>query len=315
MVAMLLGDVLATQHGVIARCQAVRCGITPAAIRSHLSTGRWQTVYRGVYAAFSGPLPRRARLWAVVLRAGADAALSHTTAAELTGLLEGPDAAIHVMVPSTRRVTGLPGIRVHLADRVRTAIHPSRMPPQTRVEETVLDLGQAAARPADAAALITTACGRRLTTPDRIRAAIDRRPKLRWRADLREACAAAADGCHSLLESRFLRHVERAHALPAAVRQHMVRVQNGTTYDDVCYAEYGVVVELDGRQHSGPAAVSRDRTRDNSRTARGLVVLRYDWAAVTFRPCEVAAEIASVLRLRGWRGSAVSCPRCAPASA
>jgi very-short-patch-repair endonuclease len=308
--AMPAAELLRTQRGVIARWQALRCGFTPAAIRAHLASGRWQTILRGVYATFSGPVPRPALLWAVILRAGDGAAFSHSTAAELIGLIDDAARSIHVTVPLNRRIVRLPGVRVHTSTRIRSTVHPSRLPPQTRVEETVLDLAQTATRPADAVALIATACGRRLTTPARIRAALDRRAKVRWRADLREACAAAAAGCHSLLESRYLHGVERAHGLPTAVRQRRVSTP-GVTYDDVTYADFGVVVELDGRRHSEPAASRRDTTRDNRRAAEGMVVLRYDWRDVTYRPCAVAAEVAMVLRSRGWTGTTVTCPRCA----
>ena len=223
---MSLADVLATQRGVISRWQALRCGVTPAAIRAHLDSRRWQTIFRGVYATFSGPVPRPALLWAVILRAGSGAALSHSTAAELIGLVDRAARSIHVTVPATRRVTRLAGVRVHTSERIRTAVHPSRLPPQTRVEETVLDLADSAVRPADAVALIATACGRRLTTPARMRAALDRRAKVRWRADLREACAAAEAGCHSLLEARYLHSVERAlqmGSISAIIPAHLLR--------------------------------------------------------------------------------------------
>jgi len=299
------------QSGVVTRQQALACGVTNGTIRRHILSGRWQAILSGVYATFSGPLPRAARLWAVVLTAGPEAALSHATAAELIGLVDGQSPLIHVTVPGSRRMKRLPGVRIHIADRVRAAAHPSRTPRQTRVEETVLDLGQLAARPADAAAHIMIACTRRLTTPDRLRAAIGRRPRLRWRALLLEACAQAAGGCQSLLETRYLRQVERAHDLPPAIRQIRVRTATGTTYDDARYPEYGLVVELDGRRHAEPRTKRRDTERDNEHALRGLTVLRYDWLAVTFDACRVAREIAGLLRARGWTGTLSRCRHCA----
>jgi hypothetical protein len=144
-----LTTVLATQCGIITCWQALQCGISAGTIRGHLMCGRWQLVYRGIYATFTGPLPRAAKLWAVLLRAGVDAALSHATAAEVAGLVDAtPSGPIHVTVPERRRMARLPGVRIHVADRVRTTVHPSRLPPQTRIEEAVLDLGQLARGPA-----------------------------------------------------------------------------------------------------------------------------------------------------------------------
>jgi hypothetical protein len=302
------------QCGVISRRQAITCGITTGTIRRHLLSGRWQVVVPGIYAAFSGPLPRQAKLWAVVLKAGPEAALSHATAAELVGLIDDPARLVHVTVPDNRRMKRVDGIRVHVADRVREAAHPSRLPPQTRVEETVLDLGQIAHRPAEAASYVVIACARRLTTPARLRAAIDRRPRLRWRALLLEACAYACGGCQSLLETRYLRQVERAHGLPPAIRQIRVRSATGTTYDDARYPEYGVVVELDGRQHTEPRARRYDANRDNEHALRGLTVLRYDWMTVAFDACRVAREVGTLLRSRGWAGTPTRCLSCPPAT-
>jgi very-short-patch-repair endonuclease len=89
-----------------------------------------------------------------------------------------------------------------------------------------------------------------------------------------------------------------------------VRATTGTTYADVLYAAFGVLVELDGRQHTEIDARRRDSARDNESAVRGFAVLRYDWAAVTFNPCRVAAEVAAVLRSRGWTGTLTTCARC-----
>ena len=51
--------------------------------------------------------------------------------------------------------------------------------------------------------------------------------------------------------------------------------------------------------------------RDNASAAGGLVTLRYGWAAITQRPCWVAAEVGAVLRSRGWPGPVWPCgPGC-----
>src|SRR5690348_7970390 len=87
---------LEEQSGVIARWQAPTAGLTPATIDGELRWGRWQPLYRGVYAAFTGPPTRNSLLWAALLRAGDGAALSHYTAAELDGLADAQASAIHV---------------------------------------------------------------------------------------------------------------------------------------------------------------------------------------------------------------------------
>jgi very-short-patch-repair endonuclease len=77
------------------------------------------------------------------------------------------------------------------------------------------------------------------------------------------------------------------------------------------YQEYGVIVELDGRLAHPPENRWKDKARDNAAAAAGQQSLRYDWVAVTQRPCATAAEVAGVLRDHGWNGPPKRCsPGC-----
>lgn len=213
----VLDELIQRQCGVLSRQQVVACGLTPQYIRTQVRGRRWQRLFRAAYATFSGPVPREAVLWAAVLCAGPGAVLSHQSAAEACGLIDEPYDPIHVTLPLARRVTGLPGLMIHNSIRIESACHPIRLPPQTRVEETVVDLTQTSYSLEQALSWITRACGRRLTRPERIASAIDARKKLRWRAELLASVADAAAGAHSPLELRYVRNVERAHGLPVVV--------------------------------------------------------------------------------------------------
>src|SRR5580658_8502972 len=93
---------LEQQQGVLTRAQALSLGWTDRFIEFRVSQGRWQRLYSGVYATFSGAPSRSCSLWAALLRAGEGAALSHWTAAELWGLVSQPAEAVHVTVPAER---------------------------------------------------------------------------------------------------------------------------------------------------------------------------------------------------------------------
>lgn len=299
------------QHGVVTRAQALGSGLTLSAIRARLRSGRWQRVFDGVFTVFSGPLPRMAQLWAVLLRAGPGAMLSHDTAAEVVGLASGPSTVVHVTVPASRRVSRIPGAVVHVSRRSARIGHPTRTPPQTRIEETVLDLTQTARDLDEAIGWLARACGRRLTTAARLAQALAGRARVRWRSELNAALDDVASGCHSLLELRYLRYVERAHGLPTGVRQRARRRRGGRWYDDVHYAGFNTVVELDGRTAHPDEDRWRDMARDNAGVAEGESVLRYGAADVVGRTCAVAAQVARVLRRNGWRGAARRCgPTC-----
>jgi hypothetical protein len=299
------------QAGVVCRRQVLAAGFTDEAIGVRLQAGRWRRLYPGVYATFSGPVPSEARRWAALLHAGAGAMLSHQTAAELVGLSNGGSGEIHVTIPASRRVGRIPGVVVHRSRRTAELVHPARRPPQTRVEETVLDLTQTAATLDDAIGWLARACGGRLTTPGRLAKALAVRRRVRWRSELLSAVEDVRAGCHSLLELRYLRNVERKHALPTATRQRARPRRGGRWYDDVRYQRYGTMVELDGRAAHPDESRWRDMHRDNAGVANGLSVLRYGTAAVSDRPCEVAVQVAAVLLRNGWAGPPRPCgPQC-----
>jgi hypothetical protein len=247
----------------------------------------------------------------LLLRVGPDAVLSYQTAAELDRLSAQESTLIHVTVPRETHVRVVPGLVIHRSSRIQLARHPCVTPPRTRIEETTLDLAQSAADLDDAFSWLARACGGRLTTPARLSAALDARSRMRWRAELAAALGEISGGSHSTLERHYIRDVERPHGLPRARRQ--VRTARGTRteYKDALYEEFGVGVELDGKLAHPPEAHWHDRHRDNAAAVSGIITLRYGWPDVIRRPCRVAAQVAAVLRQRGWHGRPRPCgPAC-----
>jgi very-short-patch-repair endonuclease len=311
------------QCGVIARWQAAAVGLDLARIDTLLRGDRWQQLYRGVYATYTGNPPRQSQLWAGALRAGPGAALSHQTAAELDGLTDRPSKIIHVTVGHDRRVRLAasdrhelaPRIVVHRTGRIDAIRHPVRTPPRTRVEETVVDLTQLSASFDDAFSWLSRGCGRRLVTPQLVRAAVGMRGRMRWRDEILGALSLIADGVHSYLEYRYVRDVEQAHGLPTGQRQAKfirgVRFPRAQYLDNL-YEPFGVVAELDGSATHLVEDRWRDIHRDNFFARLGIVTLRFSWTDVTRRPCAVAVAVRDVLHRRGWASQARSCtPHCA----
>jgi hypothetical protein len=259
--------------------------------------------------AFSGAVPRMATLWAAVLAAGPGAVLSHWSAAELAGLLDRPASTVHVAVPHGRKVVAVPGVVVHRSRHLWRIRHPVQEPPRTRIEETVIDLAEAEPALRDAYGWLARAVNARLTTSDRLLAALKQRPRLRRRRLLREGLGDVAAGCRSVLELSYLRTVERAHGLPVGQRQARVTRAGRRNYLDVLYRDFRTNVELDGEAAHPYERRFRDRHRDNATTLAGDALLRYGTPDVEERPCEVAGEVAAVLARSGWKGTARPCRR------
>jgi very-short-patch-repair endonuclease len=308
-----LAKVTQAQHGVFSRRQALLAsGLSPDAIKSRVRRETWRRVFPGVYTTSPETLSRLGRLWAAVLYAGPNALISHETAAELHGLTDEPSDVIHVSIPRDRRVTAGPGLRVHRTSRAYDPPDAHRDPPQTTIEETLLDLVDTAATFDDACAWITGAFGREVTSEPRLLHELSMRPTVRWHAALTDVIGSGAAGDHSVLEYRYTRDVERAHRLPEAKRQVPFRNADGSEgRRDRVYEDYGVAVELDG-QLAHPAEASwRDKARDRAAAAQGLQSLRYGWTEVHGHPCETAAGVASILTDHGWDGTPRRCsPSC-----
>lgn len=305
-----LRDLAALQRGVICRGQVLSAGLSSQLISCRIEGGRWQRLHKGVYATFTGPADRQATLWGIVLRTGPGSALSYQTAAELDGLIDKPSRPVHVTIPASRRVTSICGVVIHVRSDAERARHPARLPPRTRLEDTVLDLADQCEDVVEAIDWVTRALGRRLTSQDQLRRALAQRSRHRWRLDINTVLSPDLAGIHSALEYRYFRYVERPHGLPEGTRQYRVVQGARTAYRDVLYDEFALVVEFDGRvAHPGDSRWS-DIWRDNAAAAGGLITLRYGYRDLAASPCLVAAQISEVLRLRGW---AKRPRRCSPA--
>jgi len=296
---------LDSQDGVITVGQAVAAGMSAKSVRDQVRAGRWQGMHRGVYAAFTGKPGRTAELWGVLLRLGPDAVLSHQSAAELWGLLNGLSPVIHVTVPhdsNPDRFGKIHGVVVHRSRLVQRARHPALLPARTRIEETVLDLIDAARDFDEAYDWICRAIGRRRTTAARIRAAMAARARMRWRLETELALGYAADGALSVLELRYVRGVERAHGLPAATRQARVRQATGNRYLDNLYEQYQACVEIDGAAAHPEDEQWRDKGRDRWNSVHEKIeTIRVGVPDLINqeRLCRTAADVATWLSGKG----------------
>lgn len=300
-------EAAAAQAGILTRRQALATGVSDETIEAQVRAGRWLRVYPGVLATFSGRLGREAQIWAALLASKPGAVLSHETAAELFGLGDGSADVVHVTVPVERNIRSRPGIVLHRSRNAERLRHPTLEPPRTRLEETIVDLTQTSTDLDTAIGWLVKAVASRRTTAGRLLEALTARHRLQWRRELVAALADVAEGCHSMLELRYARLVERAHRLPRGHRQR----RRGSWYDDVAYAEFDLLVELDGRAAHAGERVFRDHRRDNAAVLSGAKVLRYGLADVSRRPCRVAGEVATVLRAAGWPGPLRTCgPGC-----
>ena len=312
-----LRDLSRAQQGVLSRRQVLRLGLSHNYIATQLAARRWRPARPGVYFTFTGHASFEAHVWAGVLYGGDGAVASGETAAYLCGLTDRAPSYVEISVDARRRVDGqrghddIPPLRVRRVLHLPRRRHPSRLPPQTRVEDTVLDLIDRATSADRVVSLITGSCQRRLSTARRLGQAAAGRGRLRWRGLVDEVLDDVRDGVQSPLERRWRNDVERAHGLPPGQRNHAEKVRGSRLYRDVHYVKYRTVAELDGNAAHPTEHRELDRARDNDAVEIAQVTLRYGWRAVAGNPCLTAAQVGRVLASRGWRGQVTRCgPGC-----
>jgi hypothetical protein len=297
-------ELLDFQSRVVGHRQAVRHGVTEAAVARRTKSGAWQRLHRATYATFSGVPSREARLWAAVLRAGPGAVLSHETAAELHRLIDKPVSKIHVTVPAQRnpaRRSPIRGVIIHRSRNVASEPLPPWQLPRTPIAETMLDLVESAKITDDAFAWLTRGFGRDLVNAGMLTTALAARKRMRRRPRLLEALTDVADGVMSPIELRYVRDVERAHGLPHARRQARRELDGGVRYLDNFYEAFRLCVEIDGRLTHPPEQKWRDADRDSDNLFRDDVqTLRLGLRHVTSGRCAQAAKLARLFIRRGW---------------
>jgi hypothetical protein len=261
---------LTAQAGVFHVRQLRPFGVGPATIVAMTNAVRWQRVVHGVYATFTGPLPRPSSIAAALLYGGAAAVLSHRTAAEEWSLLPPTDRPIHITVPYGTSAITQPGLVIVHRSRAYRHIVVDADPPRTSRADTAVDVAVEEPDARQARAMLTQLMVNGVRPIDVERRLLERPPR-RYRTSLAAAVRLVREGALSPLEELYAIEVEEAHGLPAAKRQAPLQVDGVVLWEDAVYDHVGVplTVRLDGRMHVLSRVAFRDRRRDNAAELAG----------------------------------------------
>ncbi|MGQ5261521.1 endonuclease domain-containing protein [Micromonospora sp. ZYX-F-536] len=229
-------------------------------------------------------------------------ALSHLSALSAWGLHQQAVAdPVHLSVPADAGLRTRPGVIVHR--RRGLAIEPPHV--VLRRGLTVIRLEQALVDswptlpPSGRRAPVIRAVNDRLTTPERLAAALGSAPKLIDRAALRTLLTRLADGCRSPLEIWGHEHVFTGPGMPAFRRQVPVRVGRRTMYLDMLAEPEQVNIELDGATtHGDPRQREIDLRRDALLATIGILVVRYAHRRLVHDIDAVRRETLAILATR-----------------
>jgi len=289
-----LTELAEAQHGVVSFRQLRELGFSKGHISRAFEADRLRRIHRGVYAVGHARLSGHGRCHAAVLACGADAVLSHHSAAWLWGFLPRCPREPSVTTPS--RGHRRRGIRIHRAaalssrDRlVREGI------PVTSAARTLLDLGAAAATRELTSAIDRA---RRLghLDLDALDALLSRHGRTVAGRRLERVLSLYRKPVHDRARSEllFLDALETAGvALP------VLNCWEGKWEIDAYWEAERFAVEVDGWEtHGSREAFEDDRLRQEEMKLAGIDCIRISARRIETHPKQVAQRIRTFLSRR-----------------
>lgn len=259
---------------------------------------RWRPVHTQSIAVHTGPLPPLGLWWAAAFEAGPRGCLDGASALVAGGLEHFDEDVIRVSVPRGVLVRRAPGISVHQTRRLQPGdIEPSGVP-RTRPHVAAVRGALWARSDKQAALVLTMPVQQRMTTAELLGTEL-----LRVRRGRRRLLAATVvtdllGGVRSLGEHEFAQMC-RQRGIPEPTRQLVRNGPNGRWYLDVCWEQWGVVVEIDGIQHEWATTAVADALRHHAIAIERALVLRLPLLGLRVAADEFFAQVVQALVSRG----------------
>jgi hypothetical protein len=270
--------------GVLSRTRLRELGWDHRAIARQVSADRWALHGDETVALHTAPLSLEARRWSAIWEVGLGvAAVDGVTSLQTAGLKGYADDRIHVSVKHTARVVAPAGVVLHkVIRRVPDEVITSGLP-RTRAAVAAIRAAHWAVSNRQAALVLTMPVQQRLVTGEQLWGAAGVVRGRNRRAFIRRVARDVVDGAHSLGELDFAT-LCRARGLPEPTRQTVRRGLRGTVYLDVSWDDIGLVVEIDGSQHTWGLALTDDHLRQNELVLGDERVLRITLVGLRLEP-------------------------------
>jgi hypothetical protein len=284
------------QLRVVTRRQLRQLGWTDTQIDHEIRYGRWHRPASGVVALQNAPLSHDQRLWLGTLHGGADAALTHLTAARKAGLRWTGDDTIHVITTKGDLVEPLAGFRFHQTRRpyARWVRPVPEGPPRLPIEHAALLTAERDHSLRRAIGLLAACVQQGLTTADRLILTKPQIRKLRHGHEFILALGDIAGGAQSFAEIDLGLLCEEA-GLASPSRQSLRFDRDGRRRYLDCEWRLPdgrvVVLEIDGSFHLQVGNWWRDMKRERAVVLSSSTVLRCASIELRLEPEAVLADL------------------------
>jgi len=291
-----LADLLATQHGVVARSQAIACGMSLDVVKYRSRVGGpWRPLLPGVYLGHTGSPTHDQRDMAALLYAGPGSALTGPAALRRHGLKAPQTGLVDVLVPSNTRRHDAAFVRLHRTYRLPGLTYLVGelcfAPPARAVADAVRGLRELS----DVRAVVAAAVQQGKCTVTHLAEELND-GSMRFSAQFRRALAEVADGIRSSAEGD-LRDLITDAQLPMPMFNPRLFVGSAFLASPDCWwPGTGVAIEVDSREwHLSPEDWERTLARHVRMSAYGIIVLHFTPAQIRHNRAEVTAAIRSAL--------------------
>jgi hypothetical protein len=292
-----LEQILRAQHQVIARKQALDCGMTDRMLNYRIRAGGpWQKLLPGVYLTVTGAVSGKHREMAALLHAGPRSVLTGAAAARRHGVSVPDNGMVEVLVPTKTRCQSAGFVRVR-----RTG----RMPDQVCVDgevrfvlaaRAVGDAARGLRAARDVRALVAQVVQQRRCPIEMLNAELEQGP-VSGSALLRGALAEVRDGIRSVAEGDLRVLVKRG-KIPKPEFNARLYDRDDTLIAvvDAWWADAGVAAEVDSREyHYSAEDWQRTMRRHDRLVAQGVLLLHFTPRQIRSAPEEVITQIRAAL--------------------
>lgn len=269
-----LAVLLPTQYGVIARWQALECGLTPRAIDYRLGPGgTWRAMLPGIYLAMTGTPTPEQREMAALLYAGSQSVITGAVAVRRHHLTCAGLNLIDVLIPADAHRASKGFVRIQRTTRMPENVYktgPIRFAPPHRA---VADAARKMASFGDVQAVVCAALQRKRCTLPLLVEELHEGPSAGSRS-LRRALAEVSDGVRSTAEAN-LRNVINHSDLEKPLYNVRLYTPDGIFIGkpDAWWQRAGVAGEVDSREYHMTAADYRaTQMRHNRMEGYGINV-------------------------------------------
>jgi len=287
-----LKKVLRRQQQVIARSQALACGLSDGALRHRTRAGGpWQRLLPGAYLAATGTPTADQREIAALAYAGTGSVITGPAALRHHNIQALDSPLITVLIPAERKIQNAGFVRIWRTAKIPDVIlddHGVRIVLPARA---VADAARDMASLREVRAVVGKAVQAGVCLVSQLAEELDLGPR-RNSGLLRQAIAEARDGVRSVVEAEFRDLIVRAR-LPMPMFN--ARVLDGDTFiakPDAWWPDAGLAAEVDSREwHLNPSDWERTVRRQTAMSEHGILVLHFTPSMIRGEPARVAAQI------------------------